>query len=85
MRLVEKFDPLLTTEAARIGPDAHVDYRIFGAVPLEIFMQTKDRQFLTLGQSFADKQWEQPTPDGITAEGRIFPSGASASLCCCLI
>ena len=40
-RLVHKFDPLLTPEGSKnISPNAHVDYRVFGAVPLEIFMQT---------------------------------------------
>jgi rhamnogalacturonyl hydrolase YesR len=71
-RLVKKFAPLLGADAGRIGPDAHVDYRVFGAVPLEIYLQTKDRQYLTLGQSFADKQWDNPTPDGITAEARYW-------------
>jgi rhamnogalacturonyl hydrolase YesR len=69
-RLVNKFAPLWGADANRIGPDAHVDYRVFGAVPLEIFMQTKDRRYLELGRSFADKQWDKTTPDGITAEGR---------------
>jgi rhamnogalacturonyl hydrolase YesR len=41
-------------------------------VPLEIFIQTKDRRFLDLGRSFADKQWETTTPDGITTEARYW-------------
>lgn len=72
-RLVRKFDPLLTPEGAKnISPQAHVDYRVFGAVPLEIYLQTKDPKFLELGKSFADKQWETTTPDGITAEARYW-------------
>ena len=72
-RLVRKFDPLLTPEGSKnISPDAHVDYRVFGAVPLEIYLQTKDPRFLELGRSFADKQWETTTPDGITAEARYW-------------
>lgn len=72
-RLVHKFDPLLTPEGAKnIGPNAHVDYRVFGAVPLEIYIQTKDPRFLELGRSFADKQWETTTPDGITTEARYW-------------
>ena len=35
-------------------------------------MQTKDNKYLTLGQSFADKQWEKTTDDGITAEARYW-------------
>jgi rhamnogalacturonyl hydrolase YesR len=72
-RLVSKFDPLLTPEGAKnISPDAHVDYRVFGAVPLEIYLQTKDARFLDLGRSFADRQWATTTPDGITTEARYW-------------
>ena len=72
-RLVEKFNYLLTPEGSkRISPNAHVDYSVFGAVPLEIYMQTKDRRYFDLGIRFADKQWEKTTPDGITAEARYW-------------
>jgi unsaturated rhamnogalacturonyl hydrolase len=71
-RLVKKFDPLLSTESKRISPDAHVDYRVFGAVPLEICMQTKDKRYLEIGQGLADKQWDNPTEDGITREARYW-------------
>jgi unsaturated rhamnogalacturonyl hydrolase len=72
-RLVHKFDHLLTPEGAKnISPDAHVDFRVFGAVPLEIYIQTKDPKFLDLGRSFADKQWEKTTDDGITTEARYW-------------
>lgn len=71
-RLVKKFDSLTNTQASRISPQAHVDYRVFGIVPLEIYLQTKDRKALALGRSFADRQWEKPTPDGITAEARYW-------------
>ena len=71
--MIRKFDPLLTPEGSkRISPDAHVDYRVFGTVPLEIYMQTKDKQYLEIGQGLADKQWENPTEDGITREARYW-------------
>ena len=72
-RLVRKFDPLLTPEGAQnISSQAHVDYRVFGMVPLEIYLQTKVPAFLDLGRSFADRQWETTTPDGITIEARYW-------------
>ncbi len=72
-RLVAKFDPLLTPEGSKhISQQAHVDFRVFGAVPLEIYMQTKDKRFLDLGLSLADHQWETTTPDGITTEARYW-------------
>ena len=71
-RLIRKFDPLLGPDAERISPDAHVDYRVFGTLPLEIFIQTKDARYLKLGQDMADKQWADPTEDGITREARYW-------------
>jgi unsaturated rhamnogalacturonyl hydrolase len=72
-KLIEKFSQFLTTEGAKhISPDAHVDYRVFGVVPLQIYMQTKDRQYLELGKVLADKQWEKTTADGITTEARYW-------------
>ena len=72
-RLTKKFDRFLTADGAKnISQQAHVDYRVFGVVPLEIFIQSKDSRYLTLGQSFADKQWEKTTDDGITAEARYW-------------
>jgi unsaturated rhamnogalacturonyl hydrolase len=72
-QLGRKFDPFLTPEGARhISPAEHVDYHVFGAVPLELYLQTKDAKYLTLGQGFADRQWARMTPDGITAEARYW-------------
>lgn len=71
-RLIKKFDPFLTTEARRISPAAHVDYRVFGALPLQIYLLNKDSRCLTLGQGLADKQWENPTADGVTSEARYW-------------
>ena len=71
-RLIEKFDPLLGTRANQISPDAHVDYRVIGIIPLEIYKQTKGQPYLKLGLGLADKQWDNPTPDGITAEARYW-------------
>ena len=72
-RLIARFDPLLTAEGARrISPAAHVDYRVFGALPLEIYFVNKDPRLLELGKGLADKQWETTTPDGITTEARYW-------------
>jgi unsaturated rhamnogalacturonyl hydrolase len=72
-RLIQKFDPLLIDPGKkRISADAHVDFRVFGVVPLELFMQTRDRKYLDIGIGLADKQWDKPTPDGITGEARYW-------------
>jgi len=72
-RLIRKYDLLLTPEGSkRISQDGHVDFRVFGVVPLEIYMQTKDRRFLDTGIGLADGQWAKTTPDGITTEARYW-------------
>jgi unsaturated rhamnogalacturonyl hydrolase len=72
-KLIAKFERFHTEEGAqRINPSEHVDYRVFGALPLEIFMQTKDPRCLALGLAKADAQWVNPTPDGITREARYW-------------
>ena len=71
--LTKKFDVFLTGAGSEhISPAAHVDYSVFGVVPLEIYRQTKDKKYLTLGQTFPDKQWSKTTADGITAEARYW-------------
>jgi unsaturated rhamnogalacturonyl hydrolase len=76
-KLIQRFDPLMTPEGAHlVGQDRHVDFTVFGTVPLEIYLQTqthiKDSKYLDLGKSFADRQWENPTPDGLTRETRFW-------------
>jgi unsaturated rhamnogalacturonyl hydrolase len=72
-KLVQKFAPLWTAEGQkRISQQAHVDNRVFGAVPLELYLQTRDQKYLEFGKSLADEQWAKTTPDGITAEARYW-------------
>ena len=72
--LVHKFEPLMPggTEASRIPVRHHVDDSIFGVVPLEIGMETKDPKYLAAGKAWADRQWENPRPDGLSAETRFW-------------
>lgn len=72
-RLISKFEPFLSEAGSkRINRTAHVDYRVFGAVPLEISLQNKDQRCKALGLGLADAQWENTTPDGITTEARYW-------------
>ena len=73
-KLVARFDPLMPggAEAALRPLRHHVDDSIFGVVPLEIAIQTKDPKYLAEGKSWADRQWEKPTPDGLSAETRFW-------------
>jgi len=72
-RLIVRFRPLLTPQEDHlIQKERHVDFTVFGAVPLQIFMETKTQNHLDLGLFFADRQWENPTPDGLTSETRFW-------------
>jgi unsaturated rhamnogalacturonyl hydrolase len=72
-RLIKKFDRLMTPpDSAMINQSPHVDFRVFGVVPLEIYIQTKEQKYLDLGKGLADRQWDDPTPDGITREARYW-------------
>ncbi len=72
-KLVQKFDRFLTGDGLKhISQQAHVDYRVIGIIPLELFIQTKDGRYLDFGRGLADKQWEKTTPDGITGEARYW-------------
>jgi unsaturated rhamnogalacturonyl hydrolase len=72
--LIKRFEPLMPggAEADRIPKRDHVDDMIFGIVPLEIYMQTHDKKYLDYGLSFADRQWENPRPDGLSHETRFW-------------
>jgi unsaturated rhamnogalacturonyl hydrolase len=72
-RLIRKLDQLMTPpDSGMISQNAHVDYRVFGVVPLEVYIQTKAQKYLDLGKGFADRQWADPTPDGVTREARYW-------------
>ncbi len=72
-RLAGKLAPLLTAEgSSRINRSPHVDYRLFGIVPLELYLRDKDPACLALGVGMADAQWKSTTPDGITTEARYW-------------
>jgi hypothetical protein len=56
----------------RIAPNPHVDFRVFGVVPFELYILTHKPEYLELGRKLADAQWKKTTSDGITAEARYW-------------
>ena len=72
--LIKKYEPLMPggTEASRIPQRHHVDDSIFGIISLEIAIQTKDPRQLAIGKAWADRQWENPQPDGLSGETRYW-------------
>lgn len=65
-QLDDRFKHLINNESHLIPKPAHVDNTVFGAVPFELFMQTKEKKYLDLALQIADAQWKMPenvTPD----------------------
>ncbi len=59
-RFENRFAPLFDTEK-HLQPKAnHVDNNVFGSVPLELYLQTKQQKYLDLGLFYADAQWNLP-------------------------
>lgn len=51
----------------------HVDANVYGILPLELYMQNKKEiKFLNQGIELADKQWENPLPNGLTNQTRFW-------------
>ena len=71
-QLIDRFAPLFGDDAALIPVPKHVDLTVFGAVPLQIYIKTKQQKYLNLGKAMADKQWADPTPDGLTSQTRFW-------------
>lgn len=73
-RLIDRFRPLLAggREESLVPHRRHVDDSVFGVVPLEIARQTRNSQFLSLGLSYADRQWEDPIAGGLSPETRFW-------------
>ncbi len=71
-RLITRLDPLFALDSRLIPTPDHVDNTVFAAVPLQMFIQTKERRYLDLGMELTDKQWANPTPDGLTDQTRFW-------------
>lgn len=71
-QLADRFEPFFTTEASMVPVPDHVDYCVFGSVPLELYMQTKDQRYLTMGKGIADKQWGPPEGPRVKPESHDF-------------
>jgi unsaturated rhamnogalacturonyl hydrolase len=72
-RLIQRFEEEFTPDLAQFALEKqHVDFSVSGAVPLQIYITSKQPQYLTSGMAFADHQWESPTPDGLSRETRYW-------------
>jgi unsaturated rhamnogalacturonyl hydrolase len=64
-KLIDRFQPLFGPEAHLIPTADHVDPSVFGAVPLELHIQTRDARYLAIGRKIADRHsGRQPQSNG---------------------
>lgn len=71
-KLTERFEPFFGKDSFLVHPADHVDYTVFGAVPLELYIITKDPKYLEMGKRFADLQWALPKDIKVTPEAKLF-------------
>jgi len=60
-KLEQRYIKLATEEKKLIPNMGHVDNNVFGALPFELYMQTKKDNYLKVAIPFADNQWELPS------------------------
>jgi len=61
LQLTERFDPFFKKDSTMMPPVIHVDYTVFGAVPLGMYLQTKEQKYLSIGLKYAEKSFTLPT------------------------
>ncbi|MDR2101969.1 MAG: glycoside hydrolase family 88 protein [Treponema sp.] len=66
-RLQEKFDLLFNEERQYLPAKNHVDFNMFGCLPLEFYLLTGEERYRELGMPYADTQWD-PVPSGVDAD-----------------
>ena len=70
--LIDRFEPLFGKQDTLIPVPDHVDYTVFGSVPLELYIQTKDKRYLEIGKRIADKQWGPPEGPRVKPESQVY-------------
>ena len=71
-KLVDRFQSLFAIEENLLPPPTHVDYNVFGAVPLQIYLDRKDQKYFDIGIQYADSQWRIPTDSTLTSRAVRF-------------
>lgn len=72
-RLIQSFDAEFTQDRQNSALQRQdVDDSVAGAVPLEIYIATKQPRYLQTGTLFANHQWISPTADGLSRETRFW-------------
>lgn len=71
-QLAERFEPFFTSDSSLVPHPDHVDHTVFGAVPLELYILTREEKYLKMGLHFADAQWGPPQGSHVKPESLVF-------------
>ena len=72
-QLIAQFDEQFTPSLEDfLLAKEHVDYSVAGAIPLQIYISSKNSKYLTTGLTFAGHQWQSPLSDGLSRETRYW-------------
>lgn len=72
-RLVRRYEPLVLSANAKIVPlREHVDWTVWGIVPLEIHRQRPNPHLRAFGLERAERQWRDPRADGLSRQTRFW-------------
>lgn len=70
-KLIDRYATVLAPAGSKmISTNRHVDFEVFGILPLEIYLLDGNTNDLALGLSKANEQWADPLPNGLTRETR---------------
>ncbi|HEU5292210.1 MAG TPA: glycoside hydrolase family 88 protein [Cyclobacteriaceae bacterium] len=70
--LEDRFTTLTEKEAHLYPKPDHVDYNVFGAMVLELYLQTQNKKYRDMGVAYADKQWDIPTDSALTDQAKQY-------------
>ena len=71
-KIAERYSDFYSSESKFHNERDHVDSRMRGSLPLQLYRRSKDERFLNYGLEYADAQWENPRPDGLSRESRFW-------------
>jgi unsaturated rhamnogalacturonyl hydrolase len=69
-RLTARYDRVLEENIPNTAN--HVDANVYGILPLEMYLQTGKAGYLEHGLEFADGQWKDTLPGGLTSQTRFW-------------
>lgn len=69
-KLLDRYADFYSANSIYHNYRAHVDVRMRGSLPLEIYLLTKDKRYLDYGLSYANLQWAKTIEDGLSSETR---------------